>query len=166
MRNRRMEQSMKGKFPGLITVAFLAVLALPSLAAAQDGPKCHEVSGTISANLTSGSTAQGTVTGGLKGSVTASFTTTPQSNGNIALSLHHVFVTESGDALTTQDNGMLVSVPDSPGVYRMTVQYTITGGSGQFAGATGALTNHGEAVLNSSPPQLTLRYAGHVCRAM
>lgn len=165
MRNQRMEQSMRGKFPSLVIVALIAVLALATMAAAEDGTKCREVSGTIAANLTSGSTAQGTVTGGLQGSVTASFTTTPQAGGSIALSLHHIFVTEAGDTLTTQDTGLLVPVPDSPGVYRMTVQYTITGGTGKFAEATGGLVNHGEAVLNSTPAQLTLRYGGHVCTA-
>jgi hypothetical protein len=165
MRNQRMEQSMKAKFPASILISLICVSALSAIATADDGAKCREVSGAIAANLTSGSTAQGTVTGGLRGSVTASFSTTPQSNGNIALSLHHVFVTESGDTLTTQDNGLLVPVPDSPGVYRMTVQYMITGGAGRFAGASGALMNHGEAVLNSTPAQLTLRYAGHVCTA-
>jgi len=156
---------MKAKFPASILIAVICVSGLSAMAAADDGAKCRQVSGTIAANLTSGNTAQGTVTGGLRGSVTASFTTTPQSNGNIALSLHHLFVTESGDTLTTQDNGMLVPVPDSPGVYRMMVQYTITGGAGKFSGATGALMNHGEAVLSSTPAQLTLRYAGHVCAA-
>jgi hypothetical protein len=50
-------------------------------------------------------------------------------------------------------------------VYRMTVQYAVTGGAGRFTGATGSLSNHGEAVLNSTPAQLTLRYVGHICRA-
>jgi len=126
---------MRMKFPASILIPFIAVSAMSALGAAQDDAKCRQVSGTIAANLTSGSTAQGTVTGGLLGSVTASFSTTPQANGSIALSLHHVFVTETGDTLTTEDTGLLVPVPEAPGVYRMTVQYTITGGTGKFAGA-------------------------------
>ena len=156
---------MKSKLLPSVLTALIVVFALSLPARADDDHKCSDVSGTIGANLTSSSTAQGTVTGGLRGSVTASFTTSPEANGSISLSLNHVFVTESGDTLTTQDSGLLVPVSGAPGVYHMTVQYKITGGTGPFSGATGALLNHGEAVLNSTPAQLTLRYSGHICRA-
>jgi hypothetical protein len=159
---------MKANFHFFYSLGLLALAALiVSLPArADDAGKCTHVSGTIAANLTSSNTAQGTVTGGLRGSVTASFTTTPEANGSISLSLNHIFVTESGDTLTTQDSGLLVPVPGAPGVYRMTVQYKITSGTGDLSGATGSLFNHGEAVLNSTPAQLTLRYSGDVCRAI
>jgi hypothetical protein len=45
----------------------------------------------------------------------------------------------------------------------MSVNYTITGGTGRFANATGSLQNHGEADLNTG--LLTLTYSGQVCTA-
>jgi hypothetical protein len=103
----------------------------------------------------------GAVTGDLEGGVRATFSATPQSDGSIALTLHHLFVTEGGDTLQTVDVGTLTPVSGMPGVFRMAVSYTITGGSGKFTGATGTLANHGEADLTSG--QLTLRYKGTVC---
>jgi len=104
------------------------------------------------------------VTGGLRGATTAQFTADPQPDGSIVLALHHAFVNEAGDSLQTEDTGLLVPVPDSPGVFRMTVHYTITGGTGRFADATGTLDNHGEAIL-AGPlnGQLALRYSGRIC---
>jgi hypothetical protein len=148
---------------GLFLTALLSAGPLPPLQNAADDQHCISVSGTIAANLTAATEAQGTVTGDLGGSVTASFTATPQNDGSIALALQHIFVTERGDSLTTDDTGLLVPVPGAQGVFRMTVQYTVTGGTGKFAGATGTLRNHGEAVLSSNPPQLTLRYSGQIC---
>lgn len=145
-----------------LTALLAGLLAMPALAADH---LCSDVSGTIAADLTSANTAQGTVTGDLRGSVTASFTATSQSDGSISLSLHHIFITEAGDLLSTKDTGSLVPVPGVPGVYRMAVQYVIRGGAGRLAGASGSLSNHGEAVLNSSPAQLTLRYSGQICNA-
>lgn len=156
---------MKLKFVAAALLLSVLALGVSKVLGRQtaDESRCINVSGTIAANLTSATQAQGTVTGDLAGSVTASFTATPQNDGSIALALQHIFVTERGDSLTTHDTGLLVPVPGATGVYRMTVQYTITGGTGRFAGAAGTLRNHGEAVLNSTPPQLTLRYSGQVC---
>ena len=93
----------------------------------------------------------------------ATFTAMPESNGNLNLVLHHNFVTNSRDSLTTTDTGTLVPVPGLPSVFRMSVNYTITGGTGRFANATGSLQNHGEADLNTG--LLTLTYSGQVCTA-
>jgi hypothetical protein len=129
---------------------------------------CRYVEGAISAQILPdgffAGTALGTVTGGLRGATTAQFTADPQPDGSIVLALHHAFVNEAGDSLQTEDAGLLVPVPNSPGVFRMTVQYTITGGTGRFADATGTLDNHGEAIL-AGPlnGQLTLRYSGQIC---
>ena len=119
------------------------------------------VSGSISANIISSGTALGTVTGDLKGAVTATFNVS--GSGTLTLQLHHTFVTDSRDSLTTTDTGTLVPVPGLPGIYRMSVNYVITGGTGKFASATGTLANHGEADLNTG--LLTLSYSGQVCTA-
>jgi hypothetical protein len=156
---------MKLKFIAAILMLSTLALVVSRVQGRQTASEssCIDVSGTIAANLTGASQAQGTVTGDLAGSVTASFTATPRNDGSIALALQHTFVTKRGDSLTTRDTGLLVPVPGATGVYRMTVQYDITGGTGRFAGATGTLRNHGEAILNSTPPQLTLRYSGRIC---
>ncbi len=50
---------------------------------------------------------------------------------------------------------------DPTASFAYTANYTITGGTGKFEGATGNLQNHGEADLNSG--LLTLTYSGQVC---
>jgi hypothetical protein len=149
------------------TAIGLILLAAGIRVARADG-SCHEVSGSISASVVtnphvSTGLALGTVTGNLAGATMATFTATPESNGNLNLVLHHNFVTDSRDSLTTTDTGTLVPVPGLPGVFRMSVNYTITGGTGRFANATGSLQNHGEADLNTG--LLTLTYSGQVCTA-
>jgi hypothetical protein len=126
------------------------------------------VSGSISANVVtnpavSSGLALGTVTGSLAGAVMATFTATPAGDGSLSLALHHNIVTNGRNSLATQDTGTLVPVPGLNNVFRMSVNYTITGGTGKFSGATGWLKNHGEADLNTG--LLTLAYSGQVCRA-
>jgi hypothetical protein len=143
----------------------LLVLAGGIRVARADG-NCHHVSGSISANVIANSNvglALGTVTGGLAGATMATFTASPGSGGDLNLVLHHNFVTDSRDSLGTSDTGTLIPVPGLSNIYRMSVNYTITGGSGRFTGATGNLQNHGEADLNTG--LLTLTYIGQVCTA-
>lgn len=128
--------------------------------------KCRAVSGSISANVVnnpavSTGLALGTVTGNLAGATLATFTATPSSNGSLSLVLHHNFVTDARNSLATEDTGTLIPVPGLDNVFRMSVDYTITGGTGKFAHATGSLHNHGEADLNTG--LLTLTYSGQVC---
>ena len=132
-----------------------------SLFPAAFGSSCTKVSGGIVATVPTSDSALGAVTGDLEGGVRATFSATPQSDGSVTLTLHHLFVTEGGDTLQTVDVGTLTPVAGMPGVFRMAVSYTIIGGSGKFAGATGTLANHGEADLTNG--QLTLRYKGTVC---
>ena len=129
---------------------------------------CRQVSGSISANVVTNTNvstglALGTVTGGLAGATMATFTVSAGSGGNLNLVLHHNFVTDSRNALNTNDTGILVPVPGLSNIYRMSVSYTIAGGTGRFANATGTLQNHGEADLNTG--LLTLTYSGQVCAA-
>jgi hypothetical protein len=127
---------------------------------------CRQVSGSISANAitnpnVSTGLALGNVTGGLAGATMATFTVSAGSGGSLNLLLHHNFVTRSRDSLNTSDTGVLIPVPGLANIYRMSVNYTITGGTGKFAGATGNLQNHGEADLQNG--LLTLTYSGQVC---
>ncbi len=151
---------------GIVGSILLAALMAVG-GSADGGERCLNVAGAISAQILPdgffAGTALGTVTGGLRGATTAKFTAEPQEDGSIKLTLHHAFVTEAGDSLQTEDTGLLVPVPNAPGVFRMTVHYTITGGTGKFAGATGTLDNHGEAILAGPlSGQLTLRYSGQI----
>jgi hypothetical protein len=130
--------------------------------------KAVHVSGSISANVVTNAAvstglALGTVTGSLAGATLATFAATPDANGNLKLVLHHNFVTNGRNTLATQDTGTLIPVPGVNNVFRMSVDYTIIGGTGEFASATGTLHNHGEADLNTG--LLTLSYSGQVCRA-
>jgi hypothetical protein len=127
---------------------------------------CRHVSGSISANVVTNANvstglALGNVTGGLAGATMATFIVSAGSGGDLNLLLHHNFVTNSRDSLNTSDTGTLIPVPGLANFYRMSVNYTITGGTGKFAGATGSLQNHGEADLTSG--LLTLTYSGQVC---
>ena len=146
----------------------ISVGASPNPQAARCEGRAIPVSGSISANVitnlnVSTGLALGTVTGGLAGATMATFSVSGGNGGNLNLVLHHNFVTDSRDSLTTTDTGTLVPVPGFPGIYRMSVNYIITGGTGRFAGATGTLQNHGEADLNTG--LLTLTYSGRVCTA-
>jgi len=150
----------------VVAVALVLILQAPGIRVARADGNCRQVSGSIAASVVANPNvsvglALGPVTGGLAGATMATFTATAGSGGNLALVLHHNFVTDSRDSLTTSDTGTLVPVPGLPGIYRMSVDYTITGGTGRFANATGSLRNHGEADLNSG--LLTLTYSGQVC---
>ena len=129
-------------------------------------PQCRDVDGSISADLVtnhnvSTGLALGTVTGDLEGAVMATFTTMNGSGGVIQVKLYHNFVTVSRASLSTTDSGSLTPIPDVSGVYHMSVTYSITGGTGKFAGATGTLQNDGIADLNKG--LLTLTYTGEIC---
>ena len=165
-RNRLVARAAAGA--AVLAAAFgLTVVAVGIPVVRADG-NCRLVSGSISASVianpnVSTGLALGTVTGSLAGATVATFTVSAGSGGNLNLMLHHNFVTDSRDSLTTTDTGTLVPVPGLPDIYRMSVNYTITGGTGRFANATGSLRNHGEADLNSG--LLTLSYSGQVCMA-
>jgi len=166
---------MKGHgIQNVIRTAILAAVAVLTIAGMQhtlgmgvaraDGG-CRQVSGSISANLVTNPNVStglvlGTVTGDLAGATMATFTQSAGTGGVIDLVLHHNDVTFSRDTLSTNDTGTLTPI-SLPTIYRLSVNYTITGGTGKFAGATGHLENHGEADLITG--LLTLTYSGEVC---
>ena len=150
----------------LLLFVLLATLGLRFAARADgDDHACKPVSGSISASPILSripATVLGTVTGDLKGAVAALVTSPlPVPDGG-SFTLEHTFLTEARDALFTEDTAQWVPVPGAANVFRMTTQYTIVGGTGKFANASGQLENHGEVDLNRG--QLTLGYSGQVCR--
>lgn len=57
--------------------------------------------------------------------------------GTAALTAH--FIAANGDSLFAEASG-LGTPTETPGVFRIVEEYTITGGTGRFAGATGSFT--------------------------
>jgi len=109
-------------------------------------------------------TTLGTATGDLRGAVGVNILSVSQGSGNTTLfAVQHHWVTESGDTLSL-DQATATSTQVAPGLFAI-VNYSahLSGGTGRFAGATGDLTNIGEADLSTG--QLVLRYRGQVCFA-
>ncbi len=150
----------------LLAFVFLATLGLRFAARAGDDHACKAVSGAIAASPILSripATVLGTVTGDLKGAVAALVTSPlPVPDGG-TFTLQHTFLTDARDSLFTEDTALWVPVPGANNIFRMTTQYTIVGGTGKFANATGSLENHGEVDLNRG--QLTLGYSGQICRS-
>ena len=86
----------------------------------------------------------------------------PGPNGTVIFNVQHHWVTESGDNIYF-DPAAAITTPLSQTRFAfITYLAHITGGTGKFAGATGDLTNIGEAdlVLGTA-----IRYTGQVCFA-
>ncbi len=176
--------TMKSKitFAGALTRAALIALAVfvPAMAlfsGASPTPNpaprssttdrhCVPVGGMLMTNFGGfgPNTTLGTATGDLRGAVGVNILSVSQGSGNTTLfAVQHHWVTESGDTLSI-DPATATSTQVAPGLFAI-VNYSahLSGGTGKFAGATGDLTNIGEADLNTG--QLVLRYRGQVCFA-
>lgn len=125
---------------------------------------CEPVAGTIDATVVGGEPVNvlGNVTGDLAGATRAVLMGQGAGeNGQVTLQLAHDFVTFDRGSLHTTDAAVWTPIPGREGVFHMSTQYTITGGSGAYAGATGSLVNDG--VADTTTGLVTLRYAGEVC---
>lgn len=77
-------------------------------------------------------------------------------NGSFALNF-------SGSALTGIFEGFSVARVGVPGLFDQFFNYTVTGGSGLFAGATGAFSNVGTVDVRGGPPsRLALNFNGNI----
>ena len=131
-----------------------------------DDRHCVPVGGMLMTNfaVVDQATTLGIATGDLKGGVAAALIGSPQpgSGGTIVFRVQHHWVTESGDAINF-DPAVATTVPLSNTLFAVvTYPVHITGGTGKFAGATGDLTNIGEADLVKGT---VFRYSGQVCFA-
>jgi hypothetical protein len=129
-------------------------------------PHCIHVGGSIITNFggVDANTTLGPATGDLRGAVAATLTAPPQpgANGTVLFHVQHHWVTESGDNIYF-DPAVATTVPLSQTRFAFTSYPAhITGGTGRFAGATGDLTNIGEADLQLGT---AIRYSGQVCFA-
>ena len=163
----------------IVRVAFLASIAvLVSALLASSGstpaskpkpsgnPHCTHVGGSIITNFggVDANTTLGPATGDLRGAVAATLLTPPQPGpgGTVLFNVQHHWVTESGDNIYF-DKAVATTLPLSQTRFAI-VSYPahIVGGTGRFAGATGDLTNIGEADLVAGT---AFRYSGAVCFA-
>ena len=114
--------------------------------------------GAIDANTT-----MGIATGDLRGAVSGTLLGPPQLvSGTVVFHVQHHWVTESGDMLTF-DPAVATTAPISQTLFAViTYPVHVTGGTGKFAGATGDITNIGEADLIAGT---VFRYSGQVCFA-
>ncbi len=130
------------------------------------GNNCIHVGGSIITNFgaVDPNTTLGPATGDLRGAVAATLLTAPQPgpNGTVLFNVQHHWVTESGDNIYF-DHAVATTIPVSQTRFAIVSYPThIVGGTGRFAGATGDLTNIGEADLQAGT---ALRYFGQVCFA-
>ena len=146
----------------ILAATVLSGLSIAPLQAAAQS--CMLVSGTIAATVVGGDpvTVLGTVDGDLAGATMAIVSSqTEGDEARIILGLGHAFVTFDRGTLQTKDTATWTPIPGLAGLFHMSTNYEIIGGSGSFAGATGHLMNDGVADTNTG--QVTLRYEGEVC---
>ena len=134
------------------------------------GGHCIHVGGSIITNFgaVDANTTLGPATGDLRGAVAATLLTPPQQvtlpdgRAAVVFNVQHHWVTESGDNIYF-DPAVATTAPLSQTRFAI-ISYPahISGGTGRFAGATGNLTNIGEADLQAGT---VFRYSGEVCFA-
>jgi hypothetical protein len=149
-------------------VIVAASLILAAGAASGQSKSCHSVGGMLMTDLgaVDANTTMGYATGDLKGAVGATILNIVEQNNGATLifTVQHHWVTESGDLLLIDPAEATVEQVGGPqstryGVVSFSVH--LKGGTGRFAGATGDITNIGEADLATG--QLVFRYSGTVC---
>jgi hypothetical protein len=127
--------------------------------------RCVLVGGTVMTNFGAIDqfTTMGTATGDLRGAVSGTLMGPPQAVGNtLVFHVQHHWVTESGDTLTFEP-AVATTAPLSQTLFAIiTYPVHLTGGTGKFAGATGALDTIGEVDLVKGT---VFRYSGQVCFA-
>jgi hypothetical protein len=152
----------------LLASAFVASSGSSPAPKAQPHPfaeaRCVSVGGSIITNFgaVDPNTTLGPATGDLRGAVAATLTAPPQPGpgGTVLFHVQHHWVTESGDNIFF-DPAVATTIPLSNARFAFTSYPAhITGGTGKFAGATGDLTNIGEADLQAGT---AIRYSGQVC---
>ena len=155
----------------VILSAFVAISGGHPARAAHPRPSgttghCRLVGGTVTTNFggIDQNSTLGTATGDLRGAVSGTILGAPEPGPGNTLIFHiqHHWVTDTGDTLFF-DPATATTVPLSQTVFAIvTIPLHLTGGTGQFAGATGDLNNMGEVDLSSGT---VFRYSGQVCFA-
>jgi hypothetical protein len=154
----------------------LAAFALAPVARADD--KCKEVEGqsvstAIPAPNDSLGRSLGTYTGDLKAAATDYLTSlTPQPDGTIKTTSVGVLFLSPQDLLILTCKTTATPIPGAPvGTVSLATAYTVAGGTGKFAGATGFLNVTGTLVNafgpNAGPGSSNFQgtYKGNICRS-
>jgi hypothetical protein len=152
---------MKGRV--LVSVG-LALSVCAGIAVASPGGRAHRfrlrASGTITSVVQNQTTSSGTVRGRLLGhgsfsasEVTASNPTPCSSGPGSPASGSNRDTAANGDVLTTSFTGTVCQSASTPtsATDQFTGKFTITGGTGRFANATGGGTVRATATLNATP---------------
>ena len=128
--------------------------------------QCVHVGGGVITNVgvISADRTLGTATGDLSGAIGVQIISqSPGPGGTTVLTVHHFWVTESGDTIFV-DPAQLTAKLVAPNLFAVvTYPVSISGGTGKFKGATGKLKVIGEVDFNDG--QVALRYSGRVCFA-
>lgn len=162
-------------------LAATAVLGLVAAACASDSPvqPVHQPEHELLANRSAASctNVQGTLVGtvfgvsalagDLNGQVSAYQAPIAELRGqSVHLQTFHLFDLGNGDTFMTEDSG--VQAPVAPPVYRLNNRYTIVGGTGAYANASGFLHVHGTLIIDFTGQdprngEIDARYQGRVC---
>ena len=161
----------------MLGVVCLAAFSLASVARADDD-RCKDVNGhaaetSIPAPNDPLGRALGLITGDLRAAASSLITSaTFQSNGSGKASSLEVWVLGPQDILIFTCAATATPIPGAPvGTYSESLTFTVAGGTGEFAGASGALQVTG-TIFNLSGPKagpgstyFSLDYKGNICRA-
>ncbi|HVE57651.1 MAG TPA: hypothetical protein VNB22_12530 [Pyrinomonadaceae bacterium] len=135
--------------------------------AAQANPDCSKLSGTGQTAAVAPGVFEGTAAVKINGQTqNAAVTTyllgapTTAEDGTLKATTSHTFVFADGSSLTTLDRAVL-SPTETPGLYNLNTQATITGGTGIYANACGSLNIHG--TINLITGQVDWRFTGRIC---
>lgn len=140
-----------------------AVRTPTAAVASRAAADCENVSTTADVAFTSPTTGTGTISGDLNGAISVVVgeggPAGADGHGALHYSLAHTITTADG-SIFTQDEGAFGAI-GAPTLYKANVRYTIVGGTGRYAGASGMLRSHG--FVDFGAGRITLRIAGRVC---
>ena len=145
------------------TVSILVAMIILIATAAAQSKHCTPAGGMLMTNLgaVDPATTMGLATGDLRGAVGATILSTEGTGNTLILHVQHHWVTESGDTLFFAP-ATATTTQVGPGLYAIvTYPVHLNGGTGKFAGATGDITNIGEADLGTGC--VVTRYIGQIC---
>ena len=148
---------------------FVGLLLLISCSClfAESDQTCHEVDGGITTNFVDAADTLGTATGDLAGGLGVHVLGQQDGpNGSIVLTVHHHWVTVTGDTVSLDEAKVTLFPTPVPGFYaaKYLDGVNVNGsGTGRLAGASGRLDAWGAVDLNLQ--QLTLRYSGQICHS-
>ncbi|HLH02853.1 MAG TPA: hypothetical protein VKX25_08785 [Bryobacteraceae bacterium] len=143
----------------------LLFLLVSSCLFAEGEQACHKVGGGISTNFVDAVDTLGSATGDLAGGLGVHVIGQEAGpNGSIVLTVHHHWVTVTGDTVSLDEAKATLFPTPVPGFYAAIYLDGVNvngSGTGKLAGASGKIHAWGAVDLNKM--ELTLRYSGQIC---